>query len=139
MPALPERLRVLQGPIACGILLFVLGAVGVVWLSIAAVESTAAMLGPVWAPALIGLTLLAPLGVFTIMAWMNAPRRQAAPRLAADAAETALATIAVTAHGLIEKSPLAALGLATLAGITATRYPTGLSLLAKVLSASDRA
>lgn len=139
MSPLPENLRALQGPIASGILPFVLGAVGIVWLSIAAVESAAAVLGPVWAAAIVGALLLAPLAIIALMAWTRERRRRAEPLLSANGADAALATISAAAHKMIDKSPLAALALATLAGVMATRYPAGLGLLANVLSANPRA
>lgn len=138
MPPLPDNLRALRGPVASGIVLFVLGAVGIVWLSIATVESAAAMLGPVWAPAVVGAAMLAPLGILAFMAWLKARRSAAPPLQGAAGADASLAAIAAAAHKMIEKSPMAALALATLAGLLATRYPAGLSLLANVLSADER-
>ncbi len=140
MPPLPENLRALLGPIAGAILLLVLGAVGIVWLSIAAAANAAAMLGAIWGPATVGAVMLAPLGVFGLMTWAKTWRAAtAAPLQGAESADASLAAIAAAAHKLIEKSPLAALALATLAGLLATRYPVGLSLLANVLNANERA
>ncbi len=139
MPPLPENLRALLGPIAGGILLFVLGAVGIAWLSIAGAAIAVAMLGPIWGPATVGAVMLAPLGVFSLIAWAKTWRAATAPPpQGAASADASLAAIAAAAHKLIEKSPLAALALTTLAGLLATRYPVGLSLLANVLSASER-
>lgn len=139
MPPLPDNLRALLGPIAGTILLFVLGAVGIAWLSIAAVEAAAAMLGPAWAHVGVGAALLAPLGVVALMAWAKARRSAVTPLQGAQGADASLAAIAAAAHKMIEKSPMAALALATLAGLLATRYPAGLSLLANILSANERA
>lgn len=136
MPPLPENLRALQGPIAGGILLFVLGAVGIVWLSIAAVESAAALLGPVWGPATIGAALLAPAALAVLLSWAKARQRQAAPPTADGAA--ALKAIAAASHKMIANAPLGALALATLAGIMATRYPAGLTLLAEVFTTNEQ-
>ncbi|MFZ4602289.1 MAG: hypothetical protein EBZ50_01505 [Alphaproteobacteria bacterium] len=138
MLSLPENLRALQGPIAGGLLLVVMGAVGVAWLSIAAVESAAAVLGHAWAPAIVGLLLVAPLVVLAAMAWAKARKRDTAPRLVADGAETALSAIAAAAQNMVEKSPLTALALATLAGVMATLYPAGLAMLVNVFGINDR-
>jgi len=139
MSPLSEGLRALRGPVGVGILLFVLGAVGIAWLSVAAVESAAAVLGPVWSPAAIGAAMLAPIGIFGLMTWAKARRSAAAALQGAAGADASLAAIAAAAHKMIEKSPLTALAFASLAGLLVTRYPAGLSLLANLLSASEPA
>jgi hypothetical protein len=139
MPPLPDELRALLGPIASGILLFALGAVGIAWLSIAAVEAAAAMLGAVWGPAAVGAAMLAPLGIAGLLARAKARRIATQQARGLESADASLAAIASATQKMIEKSPIAALALATLAGLLATRYPAGLSLLANVLTANERA
>jgi hypothetical protein len=138
MPPIPAQILAMRAPIAVGLALVASATIGLVWISIAVVESAAAMLGPVWAPASVGLVLLAPLAIFATISWRNDRRRQAAPILGVAGNDAALSAIAAAAHKMIDKSPLAALALATLAGVVATRYPAGLTLLANVLAAAEK-
>ena len=139
MWSLPENLRALSGPIAGGLLLVVMGAVGMAWLSIAAVESAAAVLGRAWAPAAVGLLLTAPIIAVAALAWAKTRRREAAARPASDGAETALTAIAAAAQDMVEKSPLTALAVAAIAGVMAALYPAGLAMLANVFGVNARA
>jgi hypothetical protein len=138
MAPLPKSLRALLGPIAGGISLCVFGIVGITWLSIAATTAAVATLGPVWGPAAVGAGMLAPPGVFGLVVWAKSRRTAAAPLQSVEGVDASLAAIAAAAHKMIEKSPIAALAVATLAGLLSTRYPAGLSLLAHVLGANDR-
>lgn len=138
MPPIPAQLGAMRTPIAVGLLFVASTAIGFVWISIAAVAGAAAMLGPIWAPAAVGLMLLAPLAIFVAIAWKNNRQRQAALILGVAGNDAALSAIAAAAHKMIDKSPLAALALATMAGVIATRYPAGLTLLANVLSTNEQ-
>lgn len=127
----------MRGAIIGGSLLIASASAGIVWLSIAAVGGIAAVLGPFWAQVIVGVVLLAPLAVVALLASPLVQERRDAPVVADSANDAAMATITAAAKRMIDKSPLAALSLAGLAGLISTSYPLALSVVATVLKETD--
>lgn len=133
-----ERFQTMKGAVLGGALLVASAGMGLAWLSIAAVGGTAAVLGLFWARVVVGLLLLSPLAVFVLFVWLRDQKRQDLAPVAGIGTDAALTTIASAAQKMIEKSPLAALALASLAGLIAARFPAALTLLANVLKEYDQ-
>jgi hypothetical protein len=138
MSPIGDHLQTMRGAILGGALLVASSAAGLVWLSIAVVGGIAPTLGQFWASVTAGFLLLSPLGIFTLIVWLRDQQRQSAALAVSAGDDTALGTIVAASQKLIEKSPLAALVLASLAGLTAARFPTALTLFASVLKEYDR-
>lgn len=138
MSPIVQHLHTMRGAIIGGALLVASSVAGLVWLSIAAVGGTAAVLGSFWAQIVVGLLLLSPLAIFALIAWQRDRQRKAAAVVVDSGGDAALsAAIAAATHKMIEKSPFAALALASLAGLISARFPAALSLLASVVSATE--
>lgn len=96
------------------------------------------MLGLFWARVIVGVVLLAPIAIVLIVARTQSQQQRRDAAITSNSSDdAALAAIAGAARKMIDKSPLAALSLASLAGLISTRHPQALSLLATVLEESD--
>ena len=110
---------------------------GLVWLSIAAVQFASAWIEPRAAAALIGLLCLTPIAIAALRANAQKPEPPAPQPVqtglyGADPT-TQYAFIAKAAEKLVDRSPLTALAVAALAGLLAARFPAALGLLLQIL------
>lgn len=131
------RLRDARSAIVGWGLCLAAAALGLVWLSIAAVQFLAAWLDPRAAAALIGVICLLPVTIAALRANVHKTERPAPQPVQPGlyGADPALhyAGIAKAAEKLVDRSPLTALAVAALAGLLAARFPAALGLLLQIL------
>ena len=131
------RLRGARSAIVGWGLCLAAAALGLVWLSIAAVQYLAAWVDPRGAAALIGALCLLPLAVAALRANGQKPEAPAPQPLQAGLygadPTSQYAFIAKAAEKLVDRSPLTALAVAALAGLLAARVPAALGLLLQIL------
>jgi hypothetical protein len=122
-------------------LVLVPAAIGLVWLSIAAVGSISIWAGPIAAQTILGAIGLAPVLVVLIARFAKAHERRGAvaPARLSGHGEDDFALIARAAENLVEKAPLAAIAVAVLGGVFAVRSPSALALLVQMLDRPARA
>lgn len=111
--------------------------VGLVWLSVCAVDIVTASMGRVSATALVGVLFCAPLVLILILKNTKQQKESAAQAFAQThhpSVDDQLMQLTRITERFVERSPLVAVAIATLAGIIAVRFPAALSLLIQIIS-----
>jgi hypothetical protein len=122
-----KRLRGAAADAATAAAVIAVAGLGLVWISIWAVGALARHVGD-WAPLMLGLLLCAPALIYALVRMTKASAAPAVrPLLRRDSALAADAADA--AKRFFQESPIAALGVAALAGLLAVRAPEALGPL----------
>lgn len=111
--------------------------VGLVWLSICAVDIVSTSMGRVSATALVGGLFCLPLVLMLIMKTSKQHKDHGAQAFAPPhhpSVDDQLMQLTRITEKFVDRSPLVAVAIAALAGIIAVRFPAALSLLIQVIS-----
>lgn len=108
------------------------GVLGLVWISVWAVEAIENANSRLESPLIVGAIAIAPLAVLLANSALKKQTKLDA-QAALPGTSDELAKISRVAESLVVQSPLIALALAALAGILAVRFPSALTLLLQII------